>query len=211
MILITDATRFVGRAMTRHLVSTDRAVCCLLQPSKKEQRLPTGIRCNTVAASMNNLPALRTSLQDVSAVVHSIAGDDLDQDEGGSNHLASTTTLVEAMRDAEGTELATELAGRLDAIDGIVSTLEESSPAAAVAGGQQGKLRLPDFSIFLWDCREAVNLVEKHANDKREMLDAILNVIERFANSKAIERQKKTNLGIATYMSLVRATEISEF
>ena len=105
MILITDATSFVGRAITRHLVSTDRAVCCLLQPSKKEQRLPTGIRCNTVAASMNNLPALRTSLQDVSAVVHSIADDDLDQDEGGTNHLASTTTLIEAMRDAEVTRL----------------------------------------------------------------------------------------------------------
>jgi len=59
-------------------------------------------------------------------------------------------------------------------------------------------------------CREAVNLVEKHANDKREMLDAILNVIERFEKSKVIERQKKTNLGIATYMSLVRVTEISE-
>lgn len=81
----------------------------------------------------------------------------------------------------------------------------------SLANKMYGELRLPDFSIFLWDCREAVNLVEKHANDKREMLDAILNVIERFAKSKVIERQKKTNLGIATYMSLVRVTEISEF
>lgn len=72
------------------------------------------------------------------------------------------------------------------------------------------ELGLADFSMFLWDCREAVNLVEKHANDKREMLDAILNVIDLFAKSKVIERQKKINLGIATYMSLVRVTEISE-
>jgi hypothetical protein len=80
----------------------------------------------------------------------------------------------------------------------------------SLASKMYGDLRLPDFSIFLWDCREAVDLVEKHANDKREMLDAILNVIERFAKSKVIESQKKTNLGIATYMSLVRVTEISE-
>jgi len=72
------------------------------------------------------------------------------------------------------------------------------------------ELRLSDFSVFLWNCREGVNLVEEHADDKREMLDAILNVIERDANAKVIERQKKINLGIATYMSLTKVTEISE-
>ena len=105
MILVTDATSFVGRAITRHLVSTDRAVCCLLQPSKKEQRLPTGIQCNTIAASMSDLPALRTSLQGVSAVVHSIADGQLDQEDGESTHLASIATLIEAMEDAEVTRL----------------------------------------------------------------------------------------------------------
>ena len=47
-----------------------------------------------------------------------------------------------AMREAEGASLREELAGRLDAIDGIVSTLEESSGAAAAAAKERLKSRI---------------------------------------------------------------------
>ena len=80
----------------------------------------------------------------------------------------------------------------------------------SLASKMYEELRLSDFSAFLWNCRDAVNLVEGHADDKREMLDAILDVIESSAKAKDIERQKKTNLGIATYMSLAKVAEISE-
>jgi hypothetical protein len=73
------------------------------------------------------------------------------------------------------------------------------------------ELRLSDFSAFLLACREAVNLVEVHENDKRKMLDTIVIVIERYAESKEIDPKKKTNFGIATYMSLAKVTEVSSF
>jgi len=101
VILITNATSFLGRAIIRHVVHAEQQVCCLLQPSKLEQRLPTGIRCNTIAASMNDLPALRTSLQGITAVVHSIDDAQLADDASATRHIASTQTLIEAMEEAE--------------------------------------------------------------------------------------------------------------
>lgn len=80
----------------------------------------------------------------------------------------------------------------------------------ALTSKMYDELRLAEFTAFLWNCREAVNLVERHADDKREMIDAILGVIEKAATAKDIERQKKINLGIAAYMSLARVAEISE-
>jgi len=70
MVLITNATGFVGRALVHRLVANGRKVCCLLQPSQREQRLPTGISFSNVLASMRDLPALRSAMQDVTAVVH---------------------------------------------------------------------------------------------------------------------------------------------
>ena len=99
MILITDATSFVGRALTRHLIYAEQEVCCLLQPSRREQRLPPGIRCNTIAASMTDLPALRTSLQDVTTVVHSIEDSKLAADGDVDSHVTSTRVLIEAMEE----------------------------------------------------------------------------------------------------------------
>jgi len=97
LILITDATSFTGRALTKHLVNEGQEICCLLQPSRRAQRLPTGIRCNTIAASMTDLPALRTSLQDVAAVVHSVEDTKLAEDGAADDHIASTRALIEAM------------------------------------------------------------------------------------------------------------------
>ncbi len=73
------------------------------------------------------------------------------------------------------------------------------------------ELRLSDLPSFLLACREAVNLVEDHDNDKREMIDEIILVIERFGEAKVIDSKKKTNFAIATYMSLARVTEMASF
>ncbi len=100
MILVTGATGFVGRAVVRRLVVEGREVCCLLRPSRREQRLPTDILFTSVSASMDDLPALRAAMQGVTAVVHLAGEADLDQAGGLFSHAADTANLIEATQEA---------------------------------------------------------------------------------------------------------------
>jgi len=101
MILITGATGFVGRAVARRLVAEQRKVRCLLRPSWREQRLPTGILFSNVSASMDDLPALRTAMQGVTTVVHLAGEEDLDRIGTLHNHTKDTVNLVAAAREAD--------------------------------------------------------------------------------------------------------------
>lgn len=100
MILITGATGFVGRAVVRRLVIEGCEVCCLLRPSRREQRLPADIIFSSVSASMDDLPALRAAMQGVAAVVHLAGEADLDQDVGLDGHAEDTANLIEATQEA---------------------------------------------------------------------------------------------------------------
>ena len=73
------------------------------------------------------------------------------------------------------------------------------------------ELRLRDFHAFMLACREAINRVEVHDNDKREMLDAIILEIQSFGEGNVTDPKKITNLAIATYFSLSRVTEMASF
>ncbi len=99
MILISDATTFVGRALVRRLVINQREVRCLLRASRREQQLPTGLLFSTVSASMDDLPALRSAMQGVTAIVH-LAGE-FDLEQGGTlhTHAENTVNLVAAARE----------------------------------------------------------------------------------------------------------------
>lgn len=100
MILITGATGFVGRAVVCRLAIEQREVRCLLRPSQREQRLATGIPFSTVSASMSDLPALRTAMQDVTAVVHLTGEEDLDYGETLRSHVEDTANLITAAHEA---------------------------------------------------------------------------------------------------------------
>lgn len=99
MILITGATSFVGRVVVARLAAGQRQVCCLLRPSRREQRLATGIPFSTVSASMSDLPALRTSMQGVTAVVHLTGEEDLDRGETLRSHVEDTANLIMAAQE----------------------------------------------------------------------------------------------------------------
>ncbi len=100
MILVTDATGFVGRAVVRRLAAEQREVRCLLRPSRREQRLPADILFSTVSASMSDPPALRTAMQDVMAVVHLVGAEDAEHGRRLQNCVKETANLVEAAREA---------------------------------------------------------------------------------------------------------------
>lgn len=100
MILITNATTFVGRALVSRLVVNQRQVCCLLRASRREQQLPTGLLFSTVSASMDDLPALRSAMQGVTAVIHLTGEFDLEQGGALHTHAEDTANLIEATREA---------------------------------------------------------------------------------------------------------------
>jgi uncharacterized protein YbjT (DUF2867 family) len=100
MILVTGATGFVGRAVVMRLAAQKREMRCLLQPSRREQRLPTGILFSTASATMGDLAALRAAMQDVTAVVHMTAWMDLDGGGALRTHAESTSNLIEAAQEA---------------------------------------------------------------------------------------------------------------
>jgi NADH dehydrogenase len=100
MILITNATGLVGRAVVRQLVAEQYDVRCLLRPSRREQRLPKGIPFSTVSASLNDLPALRTAMQDVTAIFHLIEEESPEQERTLPSHAQDTASLLEAAHEA---------------------------------------------------------------------------------------------------------------
>ncbi|MBN1977623.1 MAG: NAD(P)H-binding protein [Anaerolineae bacterium] len=100
MILITNATGFVGRAVVRRLVASQVRIRCLLRPSRREQRLPKGIAFSSVSASMDDLPALRTTMQDVTAILHLVGEDDPGQEPKLEHYAEHTANLIEAAREA---------------------------------------------------------------------------------------------------------------
>jgi uncharacterized protein YbjT (DUF2867 family) len=100
MILITNATGFVGRAVVRRLVASQVHVRCLLRPSRREQRLPKGIPFSSVSANMDDLPALRTTMQDVTAILHLVGEDDPGQEPRLEHYAQHTANLIEAAREA---------------------------------------------------------------------------------------------------------------
>ena len=99
MILITNATTFVGRALMSRLIVNQRQVRCLLRASRREQQLPTGLLFSTVSASMDDLPALRSAMQDVTAVIHLAGEFDLEQGGPLHTHVQDTANLIEATRE----------------------------------------------------------------------------------------------------------------
>jgi uncharacterized protein YbjT (DUF2867 family) len=99
MILITGATGFIGRAVVRRLTDEKRETACLLRPSNREQQLPTGVSFSSVSASMSDLPALRTAMHHVTAIVHMTGEEDLDREGTLRSHVQDTASLITAAQE----------------------------------------------------------------------------------------------------------------
>lgn len=99
MILVTNGTGFVGRAIVHRLVGEELQARCLLRPFRREQRLPKGVPFSSVSASLADLPALRTTMQDVTAIIHLTGEDDPAQLGLLEDHPQETINLIEAAQE----------------------------------------------------------------------------------------------------------------
>lgn len=100
-ILITGATGFIGKALTRHLTETDYQVRALIHPSRKSPDLPIGIPVEAAVSGLNDLRGLRAAMVDVDIVYHLASQEAL----GAKGNLLETDiqgtkNLVGAAQDA---------------------------------------------------------------------------------------------------------------
>lgn len=101
MILVTGATGFIGRALTRQLVESGHRVRILLRPSPYTPRLPTGVPVEVAVTSLDDVRGLRAAMHGVDVVFHLAGG----EGEGGRANLQAvdidgTRNLAEAAVDA---------------------------------------------------------------------------------------------------------------
>ncbi len=105
MILIAGATNFIGRAVARRLAAQEREIRCLVQPSPYQQQLPADLSFSTVSASLADIPALRTAMQDVTAIVHVTREEDRLEERSLQSHVEGTANLLEAAEAAGVTRI----------------------------------------------------------------------------------------------------------
>jgi NADH dehydrogenase len=101
MILVTGATGFIGRALTRQLVESGHAVRILLRPSPFTPKLPTGVPVEVAVTSLDDVRGLRAAMHGIDVVFHLAGG----ESEGGHANLQAvdidgTRNLAEAAADA---------------------------------------------------------------------------------------------------------------
>jgi len=69
-ILITGASGFIGKALTRHLNEAGHQVRVLIRPSPRSPDLPFGVPVEAAVAGLNDPRGLRAALVDVDVVYH---------------------------------------------------------------------------------------------------------------------------------------------
>jgi uncharacterized protein YbjT (DUF2867 family) len=69
-ILLTGATGFIGKALTRHFAETDYSIRALIHPSSKSPDLPKGIPVEAFVSGLNDLRGLRAAMVGVDIVYH---------------------------------------------------------------------------------------------------------------------------------------------
>jgi NADH dehydrogenase len=100
MILVTSPTSFVGRAVVRRLAAEGFSIRCLLQPSRYEQQLPTGVTFSLASASLADVPALRATMEGATAVIHLSRGEERLEEQALHDQPAETANLLKAAQEA---------------------------------------------------------------------------------------------------------------
>jgi len=100
-ILLTGATGFIGKALTRHFFDTNYEIRVLIQPTRKSPDLPKGIPVEAAVSGLNDPRGLRAALVDVDIIYHLASQEAL----GAKGDLLGidiqgTKNLVEASQEA---------------------------------------------------------------------------------------------------------------
>lgn len=101
-ILLTGATGFIGKALTRHLAETEHQVRALIHPSGKSPDLPKGIPVEATVSGLNDIRGLRAALVDVDIVYHLASQEALGaQGDLLETDIKGTRNLVQAAQESD--------------------------------------------------------------------------------------------------------------
>ncbi len=100
MILITGGTGFIGKNLSRHLVTLGRPVRILLSPASDYSRLPKGIDLEVAISSLTDTRSLKAAMRDVDTVIH-LAGSERKSTRADFENvdIIGTRNLVEVAAD----------------------------------------------------------------------------------------------------------------
>jgi NADH dehydrogenase len=82
-----------------------RSIRCLLQPSRHEQRLATGVTFSIASASFTDVPDLRAAMQGVTTVIHLARGEERLEEQRLQDQPMQTANLLRAAQEAGVTRL----------------------------------------------------------------------------------------------------------
>ena len=106
MILVTGATGFIGQHLVTWLSSQQHLLTCLVRPSYHERQFAPGVAVRIVAGNVDDPPALRLAMHDVTAVIHLTAARNGDDDQTlEATNVQGTQNVIEAMHEAGVTRL----------------------------------------------------------------------------------------------------------
>jgi NADH dehydrogenase len=101
MILVTDATGFIGRALIRQLSEANYPLRALLRPSRRSPRLPVGVSVEAAVVSLADTRGLRAALTDVDVVFHLASAESQGRNANlFATDIQGTLNLTEAAADA---------------------------------------------------------------------------------------------------------------
>ncbi len=100
MILVTGATGFIGQHLVKQLFDAQYPVCCLVRPSPLERSFAPGARVHIVVGDLDDLPALRVALYNVTHVIHlAHIWDETARDTFEATNIQGTQHVIDAMKE----------------------------------------------------------------------------------------------------------------
>lgn len=108
MILVIGATGFIGQQLVAQLAQSNQRVCCLVRPSRQPRRFAPGIHLHIVSGDVDDAPALRVAMHQVTAVFYlATTWEETDEETVEEVNVRRAEQLVEAMQEVGVSRLIT--------------------------------------------------------------------------------------------------------
>jgi len=108
MILVIGATGFIGQQLVTQLAQANQHVCCLVRPSPQPRHFAPGIHLHIVSGDVDDAPALRVAMHQVTAVFYlATSWEETAEESVEGINVRRAEQLVDAMQEVGVSRLIT--------------------------------------------------------------------------------------------------------